>query len=212
MLRTLNARKLTCASRSSHPHDSCRGPTALVLPGTMIVTNFPELLTHYAPYAWLAVIWAIPLAIVGAVAAASLEPANLPARSSTARRIPFLVSWPSAGAFGVFVAFVSLYSFLILYREDLVGLDYATITARQFTAVPIWPESGRFFPLALQEYNFLSLIDKSPAVYHAFSALQLVAVVVCAFRLLNDAPRWLSCSAIAFALVLPGFFVAFFGL
>src|SRR5512146_1149538 len=109
-------------------------------------------------------------------------------------------------------AFISVYSYLIVYHEDLVGLDYATITAARFAVVPIWPWNGRFFPLALQEFNLLAILGRSATVYHGFAVLELLLVLACVFRLLDDTPAWFRCAVATFMILLPGVFVSFFGL
>jgi hypothetical protein len=178
------------------------------------LTAVAELAAHYAPYTWFALVWTVPMAVLCAAGAVLIGrdrahervPAGLGVPVHRPRPITF------AAAATALAAFVIVYSFLIPYHEDLVGLDLSSVTARRFVAVPIWPASGRFFPLALQEYNLLALFGRSAAVYHAFSVAELVVVLICCVRILEDVPGWLRCAALMFMMVLPSFVVAFFGI
>ncbi|HEU4786167.1 MAG TPA: hypothetical protein VFS57_02125 [Gemmatimonadaceae bacterium] len=177
------------------------------------MTYLAALFAHYAPYAWFAAVWTIPIAALGAVGFVSLDRAGMCLaelrRPSTPVPTPLL--WVTVSAVA-FAAFISAYSYLIVYHEDLVGLDYATITAARFVVVPIWPWNGRFFPLALQEFNLLAILGRSATVYHGFAVLELLLVLACVFRLLDDTPAWFGCAVATFMVVLPGVFVSFFGL
>jgi hypothetical protein len=177
------------------------------------VTYLAALFAHYAPYAWFAAVWMIPIVALGAVGLVSLDRAGArvaePRRRSTPFPTPSRWVAPSAVAFA---AFISVYSYLIVYHEDLVGLDYATITATRFVVVPIWPWNGRFFPLALQEFNLLAMLGRSATVYHGFAVVELLLVLGCVFRLLGDTPAWFRCAVATFMVLLPGVFVSFFGL
>jgi hypothetical protein len=168
------------------------------------------LFAHYAPYAWFAAIWTIPIAALGAFGLLTLERAGPRPIGSTGGR--FSIVWPARPSSVLpilaLAAFVSVFSYVIFYREDLVGLDYATLTAGRFVAILIHPASGRFFPLALQEYNLLAMFGRSAEVYAAFTVCQLVVVIGCALRVLDEVPAWLSCIVVAFMITLPGVFVA----
>lgn len=163
---------------------------------------------HYAPYAWFAAIWTIPLA--AACALALLRPSAAERAQRNIDVVP--LAWFDASAAVAVALFIAGYAFLILYHQDLVGIDYAQLTARRFVSVPISPDNGRFFPLGLQEYNVLGAFGVSAGVYHAFSILELIVVIACVYWLLDDAPVWLRCAAIAFLSVLPAFVHVFFGL
>ncbi|HSQ28401.1 MAG TPA: hypothetical protein VLN49_01040 [Gemmatimonadaceae bacterium] len=174
------------------------------------MTYLAALFAHYAPYAWFAAIWTIPIAVLGAVGLVTLEGTGPRQSGRPGRALRIL--WPPSTSFVLpilaLAAFVSVFSYVIFYREDLVGLDYATVTAGRFVAILIHPASGRFFPLALQEYNLLAILGRSAGVYAAFAVCQLLVVIGCAFRVLDEVPAWLSCILVAFMITLPGVFVA----
>jgi hypothetical protein len=109
-------------------------------------------------------------------------------------------------------AAVCVYVYLMFYHDQLVGLDLAQLTAGRLVPMPILPSSGRFFPLAFQEYNTLNLVGRTAAVYHAFSLVELAVLLSCVRRLCAAQPRWLRAAAIAFMLVMPSFVYAFFGI
>jgi hypothetical protein len=174
------------------------------------VTYLSALFTHYAPYAWFAAIWTIPIAALGALGLLTLERAGPRASGRSGGRLP--IEWSPSPKFLLPVlalaVFVSVFSYVIFYREDLIGLDYATLTAERFVTILIHPSSGRFFPLALQEYNLLAMFGRSVSVYAAFTVCQLVVVIACVFRLLDEVPTWFTCIVVAFMMTLPGVFVA----
>ncbi len=108
-------------------------------------------------------------------------------------------------------AFLAAYVFLMFYHDDLVGIDYAHLTARSLIPMVISPESGRFFPLARQEYNLLRPLGQSAALYHAFGTLELLVVVACAWRLLREVPPPWRAAAVVFLFCLPSIAWSFFG-
>lgn len=178
------------------------------------LTAATALAAHYAPYAWFALTWTIVLVVVcaaGALLVTSDRAARAAAPARSVRVNPRRPLWLAAAA-TLLAAFVSAYSYLIPYHEDLIGLDVSTVTAGRFVSVPIWPATGRFFPFGDQEYNLLGLFGRSAAVYHGFSIVELVVVVICCFRILDDVPGWLRCCAVMVLMVLPSFVVAFFGI
>lgn len=174
------------------------------------MTYLAALFAHYSPYAWFAAVWTIPLVALGAVGLVTLGRAG--PRHSWRPGGRLAIAWPPSTSLVlpglILAAFVSVFSYAISYHEDLVGLDYATITAGRFVAILIHPASGRFFPLALQEYNLLAVFGRSAGVYAAFAVCQLLVVIGCALRVLDDVPAWLSCIVVAFLITLPGVFVA----
>jgi hypothetical protein len=180
---------------------------------TGFLTSVADLAAHYEPYGWFALTWAIPLVVLCALGTVFVNPgrARVP---SAGLGVPVHRPQPLRLAVAVtgLAAFVIIYSYLIPYHEDLVGLDLSTVTADRFVTVPIFPATGRFFPLALQEYNVLSLFNRSAGLYHAFSIVELIVVLICCLRILNDVPGWMRCAAMAFLMVLPSFVVAFFGI
>jgi hypothetical protein len=135
--------------------------------------------------------WIVTPLIVGALGArwaVRAEPAlqpTMPEFASSRRATAALVL-----ALGLFTAFFLAYVHLVYSQEEFVGRDYGQLTAFRFLYMPIRATTGRFFPLAFQEYNFLSLIARTPLVYHSFSILQLVVLLACVFVILTDVPRW----------------------
>jgi hypothetical protein len=179
-----------------------------------IATHIRDLAAYYTPYSWFLALWATPLValclggVVSTRTARDHESAALDATSpgSPARvpgRSPIIA--PAALA-----AFVCLYACLLLYHEDLVGLDYAQVTAPRFVSVQIWPHNGRFFPLGLQEYNLLGFLGTSARVYRAFSVLELAVVVFCVYRILASTPAWFRCGVILVLTTSPSFVESFF--
>ncbi|MCP4383480.1 MAG: hypothetical protein GY798_19030 [Hyphomicrobiales bacterium] len=55
----------------------------------------------------------------------------------------------------------------------------------QFTPPPIFPESGRFYPLGHQEFEWLALVDGSGVFYRVFFCFQLVTVCICSVLLVR---------------------------
>jgi hypothetical protein len=79
----------------------------------------------------------------------------------------------------LFVLFLALYICLQLWKEDFAYYDDSQITGtyllgKSFRA-PVWVNSGRLFPLHLQEFNVLMHLTHSPAALHVFVVLQLLA-------------------------------------
>jgi len=109
------------------------------------------------------------------------------------------------------VAVAIVYAYVMAVGDDLVGIDYATLTAHRFVDIPIVPESGRFFPLALQEYNLINLIGRTATVYYAFAGLELTLLLVLMYRLLAGVPAPIRAVAIAWLLSLPGVAMCFQG-
>ena len=191
-----------------------RGPVHSRLTVAGFLTGVADLAAHYEPYAWFALIWTIPLAVLCVAGFAFVDADRTATPRAPGLAFPFSRPrplWLAAAATGL-VAFVMAYSYLIPYHEDLVGFDLSSVTAGRFVAVPIWPATGRFFPLALQEYNVLALFARSAALYHGFSVVELVVVLICTVRILDGVPGWFRCCALAFLMVLPSFVVAFFGI
>ncbi len=109
------------------------------------------------------------------------------------------------------VAVAAMYVYVMAVGDDLVGIDYATLTAHRFVDIPIVPESGRFFPLALQEYNLINLIGRTATVYYAFAGLELTLLLVLTYRLLDGVRAPIRAVGIAWLLSLPGFELCFQG-
>ncbi|NEP19651.1 MAG: hypothetical protein F6J97_22635 [Leptolyngbya sp. SIO4C1] len=107
------------------------------------------------------------------------------------------------------------YSAALLYKEDFAAYDNSQLTfyslsGRSF-GMPIWKESGRFFPLGLQEYNLIGLFSKSVFAYHSLSLLQLAVIGVCVFLLLDTGVP-IKITTLSLALLSPSFIISFSGL
>ncbi|HEY1790633.1 MAG TPA: hypothetical protein VGJ73_20965 [Verrucomicrobiae bacterium] len=93
-------------------------------------------------------------------------------------------AWPILGVFGLIVMG---YIALIFAWEDFAYYDDSQFT--QYTLKghsfrpPIW-NSGRFFPLDMQEFNLIRYLTHTAAGYHVLPALQLLGV--CALLLVLD--------------------------
>ncbi|HEY3840393.1 MAG TPA: hypothetical protein VGL72_27665 [Bryobacteraceae bacterium] len=109
--------------------------------------------------------------------------------------------------------FLGVYCAVTLVGEDFTAYDNSQFTlyslrGRDFPT-PIWRESGRFFPLALQEYNLVGRVSRSVAAYHAipmFEMLALGSILLVLDQRLSFGAR--ACLA-AFAAVLPSVVLAF---
>jgi hypothetical protein len=117
---------------------------------------------------------------------------------------------------GLFCLFVVGYIVLIFAGEDFAYYDNSQFTLYSLKGInfpfSIWVDSGRFCPLALQEFNVIRHFSTTIAAYHAFSVLQLL--IVCAILLLLD--RDLDIRAriglAICALLCPGMVISFGGL
>jgi hypothetical protein len=164
---------------------------------------------HYSQYGWFLALWGVPLASLSIAGALSLRSASPPSAAFERGALLDAIRTPAVIAL---LAFLWAYAYAIVAHEDLVGLDYAQLTAKRFVGMQIWPDNGRFFPLGLQEYNLLALIGKTAWLYHAFSVVELGLMIACVFRLLDQTPIWLRCVTVASMLVVPGIQQSFFGL
>ena len=90
----------------------------------------------------------------------------------------------------LFHLFAALYIFVILYKEDFAYYDDDMMTdfpLRGLPAlVPIWPETGRFFPLAYRGFNVIKHLTSSPAGYHSSVIIELVALLAVVFLSLKS--------------------------
>lgn len=95
----------------------------------------------------------------------------------------------------LFILFAAFYIFLIFYKEDFAYYDDDMMTdysvGGKNLLPPLWPGTGRFYPLADQEFNLLKRFTRSPLGYHFFVAAQLVVLLVVLFFVLKKfAPRY----------------------
>src|SRR5690349_9972453 len=156
--------------------------------------TFIELYARHWPFL---IVWFATPALLMVAAVRSARPATEPSSPTIAWRAPDVFA-----GLGL-VVFLGVFALLMFWREDLVGPDYAQLTAGRYFEMPIWPNGGRFFPLAMQEYNLLGALGKSAFVYHALSVAQLVIVAACIARLLHPLPRWFCAIVIAAVFTVP---------
>lgn len=114
------------------------------------------------------------------------------------------------------ILFLVVYIFMLLYKEDFAASDNSQFTfysldGRSF-GMPIWKEAGRFFPLALQEYNLIGVFSKSVLAYHSLSIVQLIATIACIFLLLDKGGLLQKVLTAIVVLLLPSFIISFVGL
>ncbi len=113
------------------------------------------------------------------------------------------------------VAFLVGYLFLIFYKEDFAYYDDDMLTdfslqGKNFPA-PIWPGTGRFYPLADQEFNLLKFVTRTPVGYHALVAAQFVVFVVILFFALREFRVRYRALIVLLAVVAPSFVIPFTG-
>jgi hypothetical protein len=113
------------------------------------------------------------------------------------------------------VTFLASYIFLIFYKENFVYYDDDMLT--DFTLqgktfpTPIWPDTGRFYPLADQEFNLLKSVTRSPVGYHSLIVAQLVLFVLILYFVLREFRVRDRALIVIFTLVTPSFLIPFSG-
>lgn len=126
---------------------------------------------------------------------------------------------PFSLADGVSVAlllvFLASYIFLVFYKENFAYYDDDMLT--EFTLqgktfpTPIWPDTGRFYPLADQEFNLLKSITHSPTGYHGLIAAELVIFVFILFFVLREYRVRYRSLTLIFTLATPAVLIPFTG-
>jgi hypothetical protein len=115
----------------------------------------------------------------------------------------------------LFLLFVALYIIVILYKEDFAYYDDDMMTdfpLRGLPAlVPIWPETGRFFPLAYRGFNVIKHLTNSPAGYHSSVTLELVALLAIVFLVLKSFRLHYRLLILAAIMLAPSFIIPFSG-
>jgi hypothetical protein len=106
-----------------------------------------------------------------------------------------LAWWPvgtpaSIVALGVLVAFLVAYIAMTLVWEDFASGDnsfFTLLTLRGHDIPPpIWPGNGRFFPLALQEFNLIRHFTDSAVGYQVLPIAELLVFVFMLLILDNE--------------------------
>jgi hypothetical protein len=115
----------------------------------------------------------------------------------------------------VLLLFVAGYIFLIFYKEDFAYYDDDVLTdfsiRGQAFAPPIWPDMGRFFPLAEQEFNLVRFITRSPAGYHLLVAVQLIVLLLILFVILREFTIRYRALIVIAVMLAPSFVISFSG-
>lgn len=143
------------------------------------------------------------------------RPASSPASAFDAP-LPAGHSRRTAATFAFSILFLTAYLAVILVGEEFTGYDNSQFTMYSVRGVnfpnPIWRESGRFFPLGLQQFNVLRHVTRSAVGYHAVGVLQIIVL----FSIILMLDQQLSVAAraalAALTLVLPSVVHSFMGL
>jgi hypothetical protein len=169
-----------------------------------------------------ALLWLTITAVAAICVASSLRPATtLMSERATRRPIDIAAEWRQVRTATAVVmltvlgVFIALYVATILIWEDFAYYDdsmltLSTLKGHNFTPA-IWPESGRFFPLALQEFNLIRHFTHTAAGYHVITVAQLL--VFCGILLIIDDELNLASRAalVILALLTPSVFISFSG-
>jgi hypothetical protein len=122
----------------------------------------------------------------------------------------------SSMALAFFLIFLTFYIYLMFFKEDFAYYDNFVFTHTNLAGkpyfMPIWRDSGRFWPLGLQEYNFLALIGKNFVTYQGFSVFQLLIVLLAINQIFLKFPTWHRLATMTLVMVTPSFVWSFFGL
>lgn len=113
--------------------------------------------------------------------------------------------------------FVGIYVYLILDGSDFAGGDNSQLTFYSVRGnplpMPIWGTIGRFFPLAHQEFNIISLFSTNPLSYHIFVVSQLLIIILLVYYfVLYEYNIFYRILIILLIILTPSFVKVFFGL
>jgi hypothetical protein len=111
------------------------------------------------------------------------QSAHRPVRErKTSNRAPWHSSRRIILALTTLVVFLVAYGAVVLAWEDFAWYDdsfFTTVALRGLNfSIPVWPESGRFFPLGLQEFNVIRHLTQTAWGYHLFAILELLILAV----------------------------------
>ena len=126
------------------------------------------------------------------------------------------LSASTIAALSLVVLIFAGYATLVLKWEDFADYDdsfFTLITLRGHNLQPpVWPGSGRFFPLARQEFNLVRHFTRSVVGYHIVPISELL-IVCCIVFLLEEALKYPARLAlIATLLLTPSIVISFTGL
>lgn len=112
--------------------------------------------------------------------------------------------------------FFAGYSAMILAGEDFAGYDNAQFTAYSARGIDfppsIWREGGRFYPLAMQQFNVVGRFTRSIAGYHAFQIAQLLALTAILVSLDEEVSIAWRCALAVTIMGVPSVAISFSGL
>lgn len=115
-----------------------------------------------------------------------------------------------------FCIFIITYIYLMFYGEDFGYVDNNQFTfftlQNRFFDMPIWPQDGRFWPLGLQEYNFISLMSKNPIAYQLFSVIQLLITIYFILCIFSNFSIFNKLVITTLIITYSTFIISFFGL
>lgn len=155
--------------------------------------------------------WVLTAAVT--VSAARLF-SSFPARREQSPESRFRWSPPAAIALLILAVFLGSFIFLILVGEDFAWPDDGQLTNYSLRGIsfppPIW--SGRFFPLAIQEFNLIRHLTTSVTGYHLLSIVQILAIAFILLILDDDLSIAGRAVVIVFVLLIPSVLVSYMGL
>ncbi|WP_202223004.1 hypothetical protein [Okeania sp. KiyG1] len=112
-----------------------------------------------------------------------------------------------------FLIFVGIYIYLIFNKAEFAYHDNSQFTffslLGRFYKMPIWPREGRYWPLGLQEYNIISLFNKTPLAYHSFSIFQLLVTILLCLSILPQIKLSHKIILATLILIIPSFVTSF---
>jgi hypothetical protein len=126
--------------------------------------------------------------------------------------------WPrsSVAALTLLVLFLMCYIALMLTWEDFAYYDDSYFTLFSLRGLnytpPIWPLSGRFFPLCHQEFNLIRHFTSTIVGYHALPILQLLILSCILLNLDDELSIAARAGLAAFVLITPAIAVSYGGL
>jgi hypothetical protein len=113
----------------------------------------------------------------------------------------------------LFLLFLIFYIAVLFYKEDFAYYDNDQLTGFSLQGKtfppPVWPNVGRFFPLAFQEFNILRFVTRSPLGYHSFAVVQLLILLCALFIILGEFRIRYRLLVLTMAILAPSFVIAF---
>lgn len=117
---------------------------------------------------------------------------------------------------GLFAVFLAAYITVSFSAEKFAFYDDIQLTLFSLRGhhlpPPIWPDSGRFFPLGLQEFNLLSHITRTIAGFHGLVIVQLSIFIGVLLSLDEELSIAARAALVSLVLIAPGIIISFTGL